>query len=158
MMIVVGARGRMDVERALEIIKKHDSEAQILNATRVCGREHLEVAYEHARRAFQEGRNKSRSIGMETMLYASTKRQIKEAIEFMGARVEGEYAFIFFNLDEKKAVEIVKELGLEVDDKVLEPSMEKLLYFVEEQEMQTVDKSFYFDLLFEKVAMVELMK
>jgi len=76
----------------------------------------------------------------------------------MGARVEGEYAFIFFNLDEKKAVEIVKELGLEVDDKVLEPSMEKLLYFVEEQELQTVDKSFYFDLLFEKVAMVELMK
>ena len=158
MMIVVGARGRMDVERALEIIKKHDSEAQILNAARVCGREHLEVAYEHARRAFHEGRNKSRSIGMETMLYASTKRQIKEAIEFMGARVEGEYAFIFFNLDEKKAVEIVKELGLEVDDKVLEPSMEKLLYFVEEQEMQTVDKSFYFDLLFEKVAMGELMK
>ena len=157
-MIVIGARGRMNVERALDIVRKHDEEAQILNAAMVCGVEHIEVAYEHARRAFREGRNKSRSIGMETMLYASTKRQIKEAIEFMGAREEGEYAFLFFNMDEEKARRLVEEMGVVIDNDVLEPSMEKLMKFVEEKELKTMDKSFYFDLLFEKIAMVEIMK
>ncbi len=157
-MIVIGAKGKMDVERALKFLKGIDENAQILDATMVCGREHLGVAYEHAERAFREGRNKSRSIGMETMLYASTRRQIKEAIETMGAKEEGEYAFLFFNVDEREARKVVKEMGLVIDESVLEPSMEKLMNFIDEEEIKTVDKSFYFDLLFEKIAMVELMK
>jgi len=157
-MIVIGAKGRLNVEEALNKLKEKDIEAQIFDASKVCGVEHMEIAYEHARRAFKEGRNKSRSIGMELMRYASAKRQIKEAIDFMGAKEEGEYAFVFFNVEKKEAVKIVKEMALEVDDSVLAPSKEKLLNFVDEDELKTVDKSFYFDLLFEKVAMVELMK
>ncbi|MCD6448719.1 MAG: hypothetical protein J7L58_06765 [Thermoplasmata archaeon] len=157
-MIVIGAKGRLDIERALQEIKKRGLKGQILDASVVCGKEHLEVAYDHARRAFEEGRNKSRSIEMEFLLYASTKRQIKEAIEFIGAKNEGEYAFVFFEGEEKEAREFVRELGLEIDDAVLEPNIEKLKKFVDERELETVDKTFYFDLIFEKVAMVEPMK
>jgi len=157
-MIVIGAKGKLNVEEALNKLKERGIEAQILNACKICGMEHLEVAYEHAKRAFQEERNKSRSIGMELMRYASAKRQIKEAIDFMGAKEEGEYAFVFFNVAEDEARNMVKEMGLSIDNSVLEATMEKLLNFVDEDELRTVDKSFYFDLLFEKIAMVELMK
>ena len=157
-MIVIGARGRINVEKALEEMRKRGLNGQILDASKVCGREHLEVAYEHAKRAFDEKRNKSNRLEMEFLLYASTKRQIKEAIEFIGAKEKGEYAFIFFGENEEKAKKFVKELGLEIDDSVIEPSIQKLRNFVSEEELKTVDKSFYFDLIFEKVAMVELMK
>jgi len=157
-MIVIGAKGKLNVEEVLDKIKEQGIKAQILDADVVCGKEHIEVAYEHAKRAFEEGRNKSKSIGMELMLYASGKRQIKEAIEFIGAKEKGNYVFIFFNVDEGKARRFVESLGLKIDDGVMQPSIEKLKKFISEEELKTIDKDFYFDLIFEKIAMVELLK
>ncbi len=157
-MIIIGAKGKLDVEEALNKIKEKGVKAQILDADVVCGKEHIEVAYEHAKRAFEEGRNKSKSIEMELMLYASGKRQIKEAIEFIGAKEKGNYVFIFFNVDENKARKFVEDLGMKIDDSVIQPSIKKLKKFVSEEELKTIDKDFYFDLIFEKIAMVELLK
>jgi|Deesub1362A_J573_1020465.scaffolds.fasta_scaffold20960_1 KEOPS complex subunit Cgi121 len=157
-MIVVGARGKLNVEEVLNRLKKDGIKVQILDASVVCGKEHIEVAYEHAKRAFEEGRNKSKSIEMELMLYASGKRQIKEAIEFIGAKEKGQYAFVFFDIDESKARKFVENLGLKIDDSVIQPSIEKLKKFVNKEELKTIDKDFYFDLIFEKIAMVELLK
>lgn len=157
-MIIVGARGKIDVEKTIEKLKKFKF-AQVMDATCVCGEEHVIVAYEHAKRAFENGRNVCRDMTLEFLLYASGKRQIKDAIEFIGAKEEGEYVFVFDGVDERKAIEFVEEMGLEIDEKVIAPSVEKLKKFgISEEEMETVGKPFYYDLIFEKIAMVELMK
>ena len=157
-MIVIGAKGKLDVEKVLKEMKEKGMKGQILDASVVCGIEHIKVAYEKAKRAFKERRNKSKSIEMEFLLYASTKRQIKEAIEFMGAKEEGEYAFIIFEGNEKEARKFIEKLGLEIDDSVIEPSIEKLKKFVSKEELKTIDKSFYFDLIFEKMALLDAIK
>ncbi|HEC76427.1 MAG TPA: hypothetical protein ENI33_04110 [Thermoplasmatales archaeon] len=158
-MIIIGAKGKLSVEETLEKLKKIRGVSQIFDASCICGREHIEIAYEHAKRAFEEGRNKCRSIEMEMLLYASGKRQIKDAMDFIGAKKRGEYAIFFDKLNEKEAIKFVKnELKLEVDENVLKPNIEKLKKFVSEEELNTIDKSFYFDLIFEKVATVELTK
>lgn len=158
-MIVIGARGKLNVEEAIEKLRKVKGVSQIFDASCICGREHVEVAYERAKRAFQEGRNKCRSIEMEMLLYASCKRQIKDAMDFIRAKEEGEYAIFFDEIGEEEAIKFVRdELNLTIDEKVLEPSIEKLKKFVSEEEIKTIDKSFYFDLIFEKITMVELLK
>lgn len=157
-MMVIGAQGRLDVEDALKRGREEGLSLQILDARWVCGREHLEVAYEHARRAFEEKRNVSESMEMEFLRYASCRRQIRDAIACAGAKEEGPHALVFFNTPEEQALRFVEELGLAVDERVLEPTEEKLRRFVGERELSTVDKSFYVDLVFEKIAMVDLMK
>lgn len=158
-MIIIGAKGKLDVDDAIKKLKKIKGVSQIFDASCICGREHIEVAYERAKRAFEEGRNKCRSIGMEMLLYASCKRQIKDAMDFIGAKDNGEYAIFFEELSKEEATKFVEnELNLVIDENVLEADIEKLKKFVSEKELNTVDKSFYFDLLFEKIAMVELLK
>ncbi|HEC76893.1 MAG TPA: hypothetical protein ENI33_06530 [Thermoplasmatales archaeon] len=158
-MIIIGAKGKLNIEETLEKLKKIKGISQIFDASCICGREHIEIAYERAKRAFEEGRNKCRSIEMEMLLYASCKRQIKDAMDFVGAKKHGEYAIFLDGLNEEEAIKFVKnELKLEIDENVLKPSIEKLKKFVDEKELRTVDKSFYFDLIYEKIAMVELTK
>lgn len=157
-MIIIGAKGRLNIERALKELKGMGKFAQVLDARVVCGKEHLRIAYEHAKRAFKNGRNVCKNIEMEFMLYASAKRQIKDAIEFIGAKEEGIYAFVFDGISEEEAMDFVKKLNLKIDNNVLEPTMEKLKKFVEEKELETVDKAFYFDLLFEKMALLNAIK
>ncbi|MCD6331205.1 MAG: hypothetical protein J7L80_03290 [Thermoplasmata archaeon] len=156
-MIVIGAKGKIDVEEVLQKLRKFKF-AQVLNADLVCGKEHLEVAYERAKRAFKEKRNRCKNIEMEFMLYASCKRQIKDALEFIGAKNEGRYAFVFDGISKKEARKFVEELGLKVDNRVLRKSIKKLSKFISKEEMKTVDKSFYYDLLFEKMSSLEVMK
>lgn len=157
-MMVIGAKGHLDVEDALERGRTKGFSLQILDASCVCGKEHLEVALAHARRAFEEKRNVSESMEMEFLRYVSCRRQIRDAIAFAGAKDSGTYAFVFFSGTQEQAQRFVEELGLEIDGRVLEPAEEKIKRFVGERELSTVDKSFYVDLVFEKIAMVSLMK
>src|SRR5437867_8774842 len=60
--------------------------AQLLDADAVLGRDHLASAFDHARRAFDQGRNSTASIEVEFLLYASGERQISKAISTAGAR------------------------------------------------------------------------
>jgi len=59
-------------------------EVQFFDGTRVAGRQHLEIAAINALRAFKAGTNISRSLAMETLLYASAQRQIDLAINMLG--------------------------------------------------------------------------
>lgn len=58
--------------------------AQLLDAKSVAGKEHIATAALLAVRAWSEKRNTSRTPATEVMLYASGKRQIKEAIAGFG--------------------------------------------------------------------------
>lgn len=59
-------------------------EVQFFDAGHVAGKEHLEIAVVNALHAFKMGINISRSVAMETLLYASAQRQIDVALARLG--------------------------------------------------------------------------
>lgn len=62
-----------------------DSQVQIVRADRVAGLEHLSFATENAVRALEQGRGRSKSVAMETLLFIAGERQISKAVETLGA-------------------------------------------------------------------------
>ena len=71
---------------ALEELRRKfvDSEIQMMRADRIAGLEHLSFAAENAVRAVRQGRGRSKSVAMETLLFTSGQRQISKAIERLG--------------------------------------------------------------------------
>ena len=59
-------------------------EVQFFDGAYVAGKEHLEIAVINALHAFKMGINISRSLAMETLLYASAQRQIDLALARLG--------------------------------------------------------------------------
>lgn len=156
-MILVGARGELDIDNVLSRARENTFSLQILDAAIVCGREHIEVAFEHACRAFNEHRNTCDHIEMELLRYVAGERQIKDAIRYAGAKEQGTYAFTFFDTNVKNAHAFIKNLGLAIDDNVLEITEEKIASFVDLDSLKGVDKSFYSDVAFEKIALVDIV-
>lgn len=63
-----------------------DACVQFLDASLVAGWEHLYFAALNALNAFKSKCNISNSLAMETLLYASAQRQIKDAVNLMGIK------------------------------------------------------------------------
>ena len=174
-MIIVGAAGKVGdsdklLERVDQISKERDIEIVAVDAGYVCGKDHIVSAYRHAVRAFEEGRNSMKKFSMELLLYISGERQIKNAIRKIGIKdgIEN-VVFIFMDasdyenlngkISEDEALKIVEELGFGIDNDVLKPSREKLRAMgFGDEEMETVGKDKYSDLILEKVAMVDIIK
>ncbi|HEX17238.1 MAG TPA: hypothetical protein ENG60_02355 [Thermoplasmatales archaeon] len=174
-MIVKGARGRIEdvegfVRKVREISTGMGIEIQVVDADLVCGKDHVISAVMHAVRSFKEKRNSTRSLSMELLLYLSGERQISRAIEKVGIKEGKErHVFVFLGSDDLDYIEksltedeaegIIRSLGMELDDGVMRVSREKLERFgLTMEEIETVDKDKYGDLILEKVALVDLMK
>ena len=174
-MIVKGARGRIEdvegfVRKVREISTRMGIEIQVVDADLVCGKDHVISAVMHAVRSFKEKRNSTRSLSMELLLYLSGERQISRAIEKVGIKEGKErHVFVFLGSDDLDYIEksltedeaegIIRSLGMELDDGVMGVSREKLERFgLTMEEIETVDKDKYGDLILEKVALVDLMK
>jgi len=157
---IVGCRGKIaDSEELIEEIRRFGTACQIMNADRVYGREHILSAVEHALRAFKNGTNSCKTLDMEILLYASGKRQIKDAIDFMGIGESERFVFVSVGNGNPKSEEFLEKLGLEIDEDVIEGDISTLEKFgISMDEIKTVDKSMYGDLILEKVAMVDLIK
>ena len=163
-MIVIGAKGKIKAEDVLKELKdfceRNSIVGQIFDADLVFGEEHLIVAYEHAKRAFEKGRNICKKIEMEMLLYAAGKRQINEAISLVGAKNAGRYAFFFYGeIEREKLLDFISSFGLEIDQKVVEFRKEKLKKFgISEEELSATDEKFHKDLIFEKIALLDAIK
>ncbi|MCD6512558.1 MAG: hypothetical protein J7K61_03030 [Thermoplasmata archaeon] len=158
-MAIVGARGSMDIDAAIKELKRYCRICQIFDASVICGKDHVIAAYNHAKRAFENGDNITKSIEMEMLLYVAAKRQINEAIKFAGAKEKGEYVIFMYGVEQDKAEKIVASLGLEVDNAVITPTLEKIKKFgITEKELKTVDKSRYAELVLEKMALLDVLK
>lgn len=59
----------------------HGASVQVLDARYVAGRDHVESAVDHARRAHDRGDAIARDLGVEILLYAAGRRQIERALE-----------------------------------------------------------------------------
>jgi len=167
MLKIVGAKG--NIQSVDEFLKKLDGISnennitiQVFDAEVIYGRNHLISAVEHAMRAMDRKTNTTNSLAMEILLYASGERQLKIAIPKMGVKKGKENIAFVFNqegLTDQLISDILKQLSLDRDDKVLLGSIDKLKKFgISENEINTVAKSKYGDLILEKVAMVDIIK
>jgi KEOPS complex subunit Cgi121 len=103
---------------------------QFFDAELVATWQHLYFAVLNAMLAFRNVRNISKSVAMETMLYASAQRQIRKAMKLMGVKRDSANVAVVIigeNPDSVQAVlsAVSKRVGAEPDEKVLELTKEK---------------------------------
>ncbi len=112
--------------------KPRDVWVQLFNAELVATWEHLYFAALNALTAFKNKRAISKSLAMETMLYASAQRQITKALAQMGVKrgvSNVAVAAIGKNSESVKAAlaEVSRRVGAAGDESVLELKDEKML-------------------------------
>lgn len=105
-------------------------ETQFFDAKLVATWRHLYFAALNALTAFKNKRNVSRSLAMETMLYASAQRQIKKAMGLLGIKVSSREVAVLAIGNEAEAVRstlssVSKLMNARRDDSVLKLSKEK---------------------------------
>jgi KEOPS complex subunit Cgi121 len=174
MIIIFGACGTIKnidslVQHLLLLSKKENLVIQVFDASVIYGKNHLISATIHAQRAFEQGRNSTKSLALEILLYAAGERQIQKAIKKIGVK-KGKQQIVFLltsdmtqktNRSINTAIiqKLLKTFDLILDDKVLEGNRDTLKRFgFTEQELLTVPEGQYCDLILEKVALVDVIK
>jgi len=131
-------------------IQNQNVEVQFFDADLIATERHLYFAVLNALEAFKNKSNLSRSLAMETMLYASAQRQIQKAISKSGIKPEStNMAAVIISQDPAglktvlDAVTLV--LGNNPDESVLKISTQKIIrlketFQISEKELETVTK------------------
>jgi tRNA threonylcarbamoyladenosine modification (KEOPS) complex Cgi121 subunit len=125
------------------------SDIQFFDGGHIAGKEHLEIAVINASHSFKSGINISRSLAMETLLYASAQRQIDAAIAKIGVTRDSEIVgFIAFSqtTDDARVLEdrIAQTVGAELNDGLLDEWSEKkarnitMLYGISAMELDAI--------------------
>lgn len=158
-----GVKGPLRLEDVLFQAKKANRLAplQVVRADRVVGADHLATAAFHAKRAFDEGRNKAERLEVEFVRYLAGKRTIKEALNWMGVQDGAEAGVVIAFGDEgEKAVEYFAEmLGLITDDSVADANPAKLANFgINRAAIDATTPGRELDLALEAVAAVDLAR
>lgn len=110
--------------------KNQDTCIQFFNAELVATSEHLNFAVLNALEAFKNNTNISKSLAMETMLYASAQRQIQKSIQLLGINPKSaDIALVIIGENfgsVKKMLQAVTEfLNAKPDDTALKLTSEK---------------------------------
>ena len=164
---IIGAKGKIeDIEKFLnkikEFSKKENITIQAFNADLIYGKNHLISAIKHAERAFSTKTNTTNTLEMEIFLYASGERQIKLAIPKMGIKKgKCNLAIILIGnkFSEKTINNLLTQLSLKKDDLVLDGDVNTLKRFgITINEICTVEKNKFGDLILEKIALVDIIK
>jgi KEOPS complex subunit Cgi121 len=157
---ILGVRGQVsDPEALVKDLQNLGSGGGVaMDADMICGKDHIQSAVAHARRAFERGDNVSSSIATEAILYASGERQISKAVKKMGVKVGCErVALVLF--DASDLAGFLAKHRFVRDDDVLEASSEKAIrYGISPEELKAVPADMIEDLVLERVAFVGLSK
>jgi len=110
--------------------KLKNIDLQFFDAQLIASQEHLYFAVLNALLAFKNKTNISKSMAMETILYASAQRQIQKAIQRSGIKPESASMAVVIIGENPTQIEtlldaITKCVGEEPDGKVLEMSKAK---------------------------------
>lgn len=122
-----------DVEEFFKITRKEKLlhvEIQFFDVRLLATWQHLYFAVLDALTAFQNGENISKSIAMEIMIYASTQRQIRKSMEFIGIKPTTSNMAVLIigkKIENVKSAlsSVLKHVNAQMDDTVLEISKEK---------------------------------
>lgn len=106
-------------------------EVQLLDANLVATWRHLYFAVLNALLAYKNGRKISKSLAVETALYASTQRQIQKALATVGVNSTTRNIATILISEKADAVKaglliVAKQLNAQPDESVLELSKEKV--------------------------------
>jgi len=164
--------GIKDAEEFVKAARKELPQStwvQFFDAELVATWQHLYFAVLNALLAFKNGRNISKSVAMEAMLYASAQRQIRKAIDFMGVKCDSANVAVVIIGESAGFVEallsaVSKHVGKEPDDAVLEILDEKVecireAFGITETELEAVmekndGEDALVDLVIERVALL----
>jgi len=144
-------------DRAEEFLKANRKETeqsvdvQFFDASFIATEEHIYFAVLNALEAFQNKTNISKSLAMETMLYASAQRQINKAIQRCGIKPETTSMAVVIIGEDPTRLETMLEaicacVGVQPDEKALAMSEFKEHKIIEafqitEQELNAVMKN-----------------
>ena len=132
---IAGFRGvkLRDINKFFQTVKDKTNNAcaQFFDASLVAGSEHLRFAALNALNAFKGNVNISSSLAMESLLYASTQRQIKEAVRLMGIKPNTSRVAVLIVADTQEqtsaTLKIVSQLlGGRRDDSVVDLTDDKM--------------------------------
>ncbi len=125
-------------------------EIQFFDAEFIATPEHLYFAVLNALQAFRQKTNISKSVAMETMLYASAKSQIQKSIDLLGIKLNTKnIAITIMSADPIQIETMLQEftscIGRKVDDTVLQMSKHKIesikkAFSITNQEVSSVAK------------------
>lgn len=168
---VIGCKGKISsvndfIDQVNDFAIKHKICIQLLDANLVFGKNHIISAFEHAKRAMNQGSASTHSLEMELLLYAAGERQIKHAISKMGLKKNNTSFVIIFLYDSqiKKEINIIIDMFLRTfhlteDDSVLEADESILTEFgITKQAIASVRKDQLVQLVLEKVALLDIIK
>jgi len=144
-------------------------ELQFFDADLVATWQHLYFAVLNALTAFKTRENLSKSVAMETMLFASGRRQIQKATQLLGIKPTSRNMVVLVvggktEVARKALAKISKCVGGQLDDSVLELSGKKMerierVFDISKAELETViegdglEKALV-DLVIERVALL----
>ncbi len=136
----------------------HEAETCLLDARSVFGRDHLESAVLHAIRARDSRTMSSRSVAMETLLYAAGARQVQDAIQAVGLRRDSTAVGVVL-FGRASVDDFLRDMGWTRDDRVLDAEGKSLRDFgISDREAASVPKAQEADLVLEKVALLDVQK
>jgi len=119
-----------------ELRKVSDVEFQLLDLSLIAGKEHLYFSILNALYAFKNKKNFSRNLGIEILLYASAQKQIKNAIEIIGAKPHQPMVLIALNSSEEKIKNFFSKASkffeVNIEDSILEEWSEEKLQKIKE--------------------------
>ena len=165
-----------DINHFFKLVREKTGDAcvQFFDATLIAGWEHLYFAALNASNAFKNGLNISKSLAIETLLYASAQRQIKEAVKLLGIKLDcHSVAVLILAESQQKTALILKTvselLNGEPDDKVLELTSEKIegvkkLFRISKMELEAelekkgLEAKALTDLVIEHVALLAIQR
>lgn len=164
--------GELNTENILkqtqELIKDKDIVIQLFDARYIYGKDHIISACEHAKRASAENRAHSSTLAMEILLYAAGEGQIKVALTKLGLRKNTSEIAIVAVGELGPENDFIKEITgilnsksgkIIQDDDVLVGDKETLKDFgITTSELAAIPEDQWFDLVLEKVALVDLKK
>jgi KEOPS complex subunit Cgi121 len=164
--------GIKDAEEFVKAARKGTPKSgwvQFFDAELVATWQHLYFAVLNALLAFRSGRNVSKSVAMEAMLYASAQRQISKALRLIGVKRDSKNVAVVVLGESPASVEallsaVAKRVGVEPDESVLSVSEEKArrirqAFGITEREMEAVARKgagvqALVDLVIERVALL----
>jgi tRNA threonylcarbamoyladenosine modification (KEOPS) complex Cgi121 subunit len=143
-------RNKEEFLREIRKEKQSNVEIQFFDAKSVATWQHLYFALLNALTAFKNSENISKSLAMETMIYASAQRQIRKATELIGiGNGTSEIALLVVGDDSetlKSALTMISQnINMKNDDAVLGLSKEKKMiikekFGISDLELKTITK------------------
>ena len=146
------------VRTATEWGSSRGAEVCLLDARSVFGRDHLESAALHAIRAREARTMSSRSVAMETLLYAAGARQVQNAIRSVGLRSDTTAIGVVL-FGSARVDDFIRDMGWTRDDGGLDAEGKPLEHVgISNQTAATVSETRRADLVLEKVALLDVQK